>query len=345
MGHKGVAMAHRTTVRDVAAAAGVSPATASRVLSGHPSVAPELARRVNEASTRLGYSVNPLARALRTQQTDTIGMVVPSISNPYFVGAVEAIEKVLAVEGRSLIICDAGDDVEVEAARIELLVNRMVDGLVVVPVSAEASGHALNDAAQNVAVVQFDRFVDSAATDFVGLDNSDGMRQCLDRLRAHGSKSVAYVGARPTSSTARDRLAAFRELASTKERHPVGELLGNFTMQWGAEAARQLLAAPRLPDAVVCGADVIAVAVLSTLRMAGVDIPGQVRLTSFDDSELGRMTVPPLTSVRQPVDSMAREAVRLLGQRRLHPGAPLRKSIFHPQLIVRGSTTSAAAPS
>ncbi|WP_225755235.1 LacI family DNA-binding transcriptional regulator [Actinotalea sp. Marseille-Q4924] len=333
-------MGNRTTVRDVAAAAGVSPATASRALSGHPSVAPELARRVTEASARLGYRANPLARALRTRRTDTIGMVVPSISNPYFVGAVEAIEKVLAVEGRSLMICDAGDDVEVEAARIELLVDRMVDGLVVVPVSAEASGPGLRAAADRVAVVQLDRVVDSAGTDFVGLDNSEGMRKCLEHLRAQGRRSIVYVGARPSSSTARDRLVAYRELASASERHPIGELLGNFTMAWGVEAARRLLAAPRLPDAVVCGADVIAVAVLSTLRQAGIGIPDQVQLISFDDSELGRMTVPPLTSVRQPIDSMAREAVRLLGHRRLHPEAPLRKSIFLPELMVRDSTTS-----
>jgi len=337
-------MARRTTVRDVAAAAGVSPATASRALSGHRSVDPDLARRVVEASARLGYSANPFARALRTQRTDTIGMVVPSISNPYFVGAVEAIERVLADQGRSLMICDARDDVDVEAARIDLLVHRMVDGLVVVPVSAEASGPALSAAAREVAVVQFDRVVESAGTDFVGLDNTDGMRQCLDHLRAQGCESFVYVGARPSSSTARDRLVAFRELTSAGERHEIAELLGNFTMQWGIEAARRLLDSPRLPDAVVCGADVIAVAVLSALRLAGIGIPDQVQVASFDDSELGRMTVPPLTSVRQPIDSMAREAVRLLGHRRLNREVPLRKSIFMPELIVRDSTTSVSPP-
>src|SRR5919202_1580914 len=89
-------MRQRVTVRDVAAAAGVSPATASRVLANHPTVSPELARRVVDASARLGYSANAVARALRTQRTGTIGVVVPAISNPYFIGVVEALESELA---------------------------------------------------------------------------------------------------------------------------------------------------------------------------------------------------------------------------------------------------------
>ncbi|MCU1430910.1 MAG: hypothetical protein JWP95_15 [Actinotalea sp.] len=331
-------MGRKVTVRDVAAAAAVSTATASRALSGHPSVNPEMVQRVLKASADLGYSANIFARALRTQRTDTIGMVVPSISNPYFVTAVEAVEKVLADSDRSLILCDSRDTVATEAARIDLLVHRMVDGLIVIPVDGELSVPALRAAAAEVPVAQFDRIAEKAGTDFVGGDNLDGVRQCIDHLRARGCSTFAYVGAQPTTSTAAERLRAFEDLVGRAGSTPEQLLLGQFSADWGLEAARRLLSQPALPEAIVCGADVIAVSVLTSLRLAGVDVPGRVKIVSYDDSALGTLTVPRLTSVHQPVDSMAREAVRLLDHRGRHGEVPVRKSIFAPKLVVREST-------
>lgn len=328
----------KVTVRDVAAAAGVSPATASRALAGHSTVAPELVQRVRKASAELGYTANAMARALRTQRTDTIGMVVPSISNPYFVGAVEAVERVLAESGRALVLCDAREDTDVEAARIDLLVQRMVDGLVVVPVAADESAEALARASRTLPVVQLDRVVEGIATDFVGSDDDDGVRQCVAHLRERGARRIAYVGARPTTSTGTARLRAFRDAVDPEDCPDQWLLLGRFTAEWGRTAAQKLLAGGELPEAIVCGADVIAVALMTSLRQAGIPVPERVTIVSYDDSGLGELTVPPLTSVRQPVDAMAREVVRLLDDRRRDPDAPVRKSIFAPSLVVRAST-------
>jgi LacI family transcriptional regulator len=327
-------MQRRATVRDVAAAAGVSQATASRALSGNPKVSPDLARRVLAASRQLGYTANVMARALRTQQTGTIGVVVPAITNPYFISAVEALERVLADSERSLVLCDAQNSCAVEAQRIELLLNRMVDGLVVVPVARD-SAPALRFAAERGPVVQFDRFVEDTGTDFVGADNVDGVRQAVSHLRERGAASIAYVGAEPTSSAASERLRAYQELAQDVGRE--GPLLGEFSTDWGQEAARRLLAGRGLPDAVMCGSDTIAVGLLAVLRDAGVAVPGDLLVASYDDSPMGRITSPRLTSVRQPVDVMAREAVRLLDDGP-NEQRPPRKSIFTPSLVVREST-------
>ncbi|WP_066582986.1 LacI family DNA-binding transcriptional regulator [Cellulomonas timonensis] len=336
-------MARKVTVRDVAAAAGVSTATASRALTHSPSVNPEMARRVLKASSDLGYSANVFARALRTQRTDTIGMVVPSINNDYFTAAVEAVEKELADSGRSLILCDARESVETEAQRIELLVQRMVDGLIVVPVTAFDSVPAIEQAVQQGPVVLLDRWADAAGADYVGGDNADGLRQCVVHLREQGCSSIVYVGAQPRTSTAYERHKAFRELmepdsgADGPGVHG-SALLGEFSFEWGVEATRQLLAGDVLPHGIVCGADIIAVGVLSTLREAGVVVPDQVKVVSYDDSFLGRLTMPRLSSVRQPIDAMAAEAVRLLDDRSGRTDAPVRKSIFMPSLVVREST-------
>ncbi|KAE8765690.1 LacI family DNA-binding transcriptional regulator [Georgenia thermotolerans] len=328
-------MGRKVTVGDVAASAGVSRATAARVLAGHTTVNPDMAKRVIKASEGLGYSANVVARALRTQRTDTVGMVVPSISNPYFVGAVEALEGVLAASGRALILCDSRDSADTEAARIEVLLNRMVDGLIVIPVSAEDSVAALRTAATQCRVVQFDRLSQGAGTDFVGSDNFAGVRQCVAHLRDRGCVRIAYVGAAPTTSTATERLRAFE---GSTGGHPDGRvLLGEFTAAWGTEAALTLLREGRMPDGIVCGADVIAVSLLAALRAAGVEVPTDVKVVSYDNSGLGLLTAPRLTSVDQPLAAMAEETVRLLDAG-LDAAAPPRKSIFAPKLIVREST-------
>jgi len=328
----------------VAAAAQVSQATVSRALSGNETVNPVLARRVISASEKLGYTANVVARALRTQQTGTVGVVVPSLSNPFFIVAVETLEGVLAQSQRSLILCSARDSAAVEADHISLLLARMVDGLVVIPVSQAGSRRALKAAAKQVPVVQFDRFVSLTGTDFVGADNATGVRQMVEHVRALGSRTLAYVGAEPTNSSAAERLNSFRLLAAQGSSHlPRPEFLGTFSMQWGWEAGERLLTAGSLPDAVICGADVIAVGLLAVLREAHVEVPRDVNMVSYDDSPMASITSPMLTSIRQPVEPMAEEAIRLLddggkaGQRRP------RKRIFAPTLVVRESSEAKLA--
>lgn len=330
----------RVSVRDVATAAGVSLATASRALASNPSVSPELAKRVLEASTRLGYQTNVIARALRTQRTGTVGVVVPAINNPYFVAAVEALEQVLAESARSLMLCDAAGSAATEARRLDMLINHMVDGLVIIPSSATKSRAALRAAAARRPVVQFDRFVDGTGTDYVGSDDAEGVRQVVAHLRAGGCASFAYVGAKPTTSTAAERLQAFRVFtADAGAAHSI-ELLGEFTTDWGLAAGQQLLARGTLPDAVVCGADVIAIGLLTVLRDGGVAIPQALKVASFDNLALDQVTTPRLSSVRQSVQAMAHEAVRLLDDRAGGYDGPPRKTIFAPELIVRESSAT-----
>lgn len=331
-------MGTRVTVKDVATAAKVSPSTASRVLSGRRDVEPGMARRVLEASTRLRYSANIMARALRTHHTDTIGVVVPAINNPYFTGVVEAIERALTKTGRSLILCDARNDVATESQRIDLLRNRMVDGLVVIPVSAKESASAISAAALELPIVQFDRISEAAGTDFVGSDDFEGMRLSIDHLRSQGARTFAYVGARSTTSTAKNRLRAFRDQTSGGQSSREWELLGDFSADWGRMATEKLVKKGPMPDAIVCGADVIALGVLITLRKANIDVPSQVKIVSHDNLAILTMVSPQLTSIRQPLEVMAEEAVNLLDARAKDSARPIRKSVFAPDLVIREST-------
>ncbi|MFE6866183.1 LacI family DNA-binding transcriptional regulator [Kitasatospora sp. NPDC057692] len=319
---------------DVAEAAGVSRATASRVLAGTPrNVDPELARRVEEAARRLGYQANHSARALRTGTTGAIGIVVPTLANPYFVQLADAIAQHVRAAGGTLMVSDAANDPAIEAEQIDTLLAGRVDGLFVVPVSATESGPALRSAAARHPVVLFDRWATGSGTVAVTLDNAAAVRLLVDHLEQTGRHRIALVAADQASSSGAERLAAFTGLQGEGA---TTVLLPNFTTDAGRTAGRRIVEQRDRIDAVVCGADVLAVGLVSTLHRSSVAVPGKIAVTGFDDTEILELFDPPITSIRHPLSAMAERALTLLQ-------APARERTerverFQPQLVVRAST-------
>jgi LacI family transcriptional regulator len=326
------------TMNDVAREAGVSLATASRALAGTRRVNPELVARVQEAARRIGYRHNAVAKALREQKSGTVGMLVPEISNPFFPAIVEAVERQLQSRERELILCDSQGSTAIERRRIQALLGRQVDGLLVIPVDATESAAALTQAAISVAVVQIDRFVDGMSLDWVGVDDAAGMHQVVDHLLGQGAASIAVVSAEPSSSTGRQRLDALRGALDRNALKPAAELLGEFSIGWGKQAATELLKAQALPDAVVCGNDEIALGLLHALADHGVQPPRDLLVTGFDDIAFASLLRPGLTTVRQPRESIATEAIRLLDSRVSAPTTAARRLALNPELVIRDST-------
>lgn len=332
------------TMRDVAEAAGVSVATVSRVLSGNRPVRPEIATSVREASERLGYRTHYVARALRRQSTQTVGMVVPYIANPFFPGVVQAVERSLHAGGHALFLCDSQDDPEIEADRVRALVDRRVDGLLVIPCDAEASAEAVREAARRVPLVQLDRCVEGVEGDHVGVDDAAGIAVVLDHLWACGRRRLVFVGAHESISTAGERLAAYRRGAVRF--HPDSQqdvLLDDFSIEWGRRAAQRLSARRQLPEAIVCANDLIALGVVQRLRAARLEVPRDVAVTGFDDIGFAALGDPPLTTVRQPVEAIGEESVRLLLGRLAGEEAAPQRVRLAPELVVRASTVAAVA--
>lgn len=326
------------TIHDVARAAGVSVASASRALSGRRRVTPEIAERVARAAAELGYQPNAVAKALRDQTTGTIGMVVPGIGNPFFTTIVEAVERELQNSGTDLLLCSSQGSPEVEARRLGTLLARQVDGLIISPCDIEASVPAVLDAARRVPLVQLDRYIGGGGADWVGVDDEAGMSLAVDHVVAGGARSVIFVGSRLVSSSARLRLGGFERAAARAGVEVRAPLLGDFTLEWGVEAGRCLLDSGPLPDAVVCGNDEIAVGLVRSLRVGGTRVPEHASVVGFDDVGHATMCDPPLTTVRQPVEEMAAEAVRLLGQVRAGDPRPAQRIAIAPSLVVRQSS-------
>jgi LacI family transcriptional regulator len=327
------------TMRDVAQAAGVSVSTASRALSGRRPVSPEIERAVVEASRQLGYRANSVARSLRMGSTATVGMVVPVISNPYFPLLVEAVEGELSRTGRQLLLCDSRDDVALEGARVDALLDRRIDGLVFVACDSRASEPTLSRAAAQVPVVQMDRFVDGADVDFVGVDNEVGMAEVIAHLHARGCRSFALVSSRSTTSSARLRLRGYDEAVRPLDGASADRvLLGDYTVAWGREAVTRLLEAGPLPDAVVCGADLLALGALAALAEAGVHAPADVAVTGFDDIAFAELSSPPLTTVRQPADAIGAECARMLQERLTGGASSTQRRLLRPRLVIRATS-------
>lgn len=329
------------TLADVARRAGVSTTSASRALTGSRPVTPDVRAAVRTAADELGYTGNSVARALRSQRTRTIGMVVPSILNPFFTVLVDAMERTLQDRDHALLLCDSRNEPSLEARHLTSLVERHVDGIVISPCDEDRSVPALERAAAQVPVLQLDRRAKVQGLDWVGVDDDAALALVLRHLAETGVTSAGLVAARLTTSSARDRENAFRRHAGELGLQVREDWIvrGEFSMPSGRAAGRRLFAAAvgDRPEAVVCADDLLAFGVLRAAREAGVRVPTDVRVTGIDDLDFAEQIDPPLTSVRQPVERMAQEAFRLLRSRRDGGGAAVKVALT-PTLSIRSST-------
>lgn len=326
-------------IKDVAREAGVSIASVSRALSGTRPVSHATRTAVLAAAEKLGYRTNYLASALRRQSTRTLGMVVPRIANPYFIDLVQAVEESAQVQGYELFLCDSADDTEIEARRIRALLSRQVEGIIIIPCDEIGSAEVAREALQEVPVVALDRSIQGIPMDCVSLDNRAGIIAVIDHLARNRRRRLTFVGARQTVSTARERLEAYRDYVSALDPPSADRLLlGEFTVEWGERAAEQVLTNRPLPDAVVCGNDLIAAGVIRTLRAHALEIPGDIAVTGFDDIELCRFIEPAITTVRQPLGDIGAEGVRKLFDRIDGNAGPADLVRMMPRLVVRESS-------
>jgi len=327
------------TLQEVSDAAGVSIATASRALTGKGRVSKQTATKVARVAERLGYRVNIFGRSLREGTGRTVGVVVPVISNPFFGQLVHHLEAELIGYGFDLVIADSHGEAQREADRLKMLVERRVEGIIVVPSDAEKSGAALTRAADSVPVVQLDRRVEGLGIDYLGVDNARGMELAIEHVYERGARNVVLVASDATTSAGRERRKAF-ELHTARLKMVVQEpILKEFTLEVGQNAASELSSRPVFPDAVIAGDDLIATGLLVGLRKSGLSVPSDVLVTGFDGTMLAEISDPLLTTVEQPFEALARETVRALVRRVNEPDAPVLFSRLAPNLRLAGSTT------
>ena len=330
--------ARARTIADVAARAGVSLATVSRVLNGNPTVDQALAERVRTAARELNYSASPLARSLVLGRTNTVAVVVPDLGNPTFHGVLRGLSRAAARDGYHVLIADSAESVEDERI-LAVETRRRCDGIVLcAPRMPEADLRSL--VAELEPVVLVNRDVGLAGTPVVAADYQTGLAELLALLHGDGHRSLAYLAGAPQSASNARRLAAVREFLDAHPDTGVEVLPCGVNFADGHEAADRVLASGA--TGVLAFNDLVAMGLLSALGERGVRVPEDLSVTGFDDIPFARYLTPPLTTASVPVAELGEQAWQrmadLLGART--PGST---RSFRPQVERRGSTGPAPA--
>jgi LacI family transcriptional regulator len=334
-----------STVYDVAGLAGVSTATVSRVIHGSPLVHPDTQQRVRAAIDELGYVPDGSAQGLSRRRKDIIGLAalergtdeidIEEAGQLFVDEIVHAVESVLRGSECSLLLT-FGRSGEPFERRVWALSGK-VDGLLVAEEIMPAS--RLRALARRIPVVVIAGQRDERELDVVAVDNAAGVRALAAHLTGtHGYRRLCYVAGPADSPDAQARLTTFAEATSGHRGHRVQSVLnGDFSEASGAAAARTLLAGGLLPDAVACANDQMAIGVLREFQRAGVQVPGDVAVTGFDDIYASRIVAPALTTVSQPLGELGRRAAARLRARIDSRALPPCTDILPTHLVIRAS--------
>ena len=330
------------TLRDVADAAGVHPATASRALNSGTRglVNADTARRVMKVAESLGYRPNPIARGLKTAKSGTVGLVIPDLTNPMFPPIVRGIENVLDAAGFSGLIVNTDNDPLRERAHVESLRSRQVEGFIIATARLE---HPLLEQLhrEGVPMVMVNRRPEGLELPSITPDDATGVELSVRHLAALGHRRIAHLAGPSNTSTGVARARAFRNtMRDLGLDH--GEDLVATCSQWseavGAEALRSMLDAGTRFTAAVAGNDLIALGCYDVFAERSIRCPEDISVVGFNDMPFLDKLRPPLTTVSVPHQQIGEEAARLLLESIADPDRPAKSVLFPLSMVVRGST-------
>lgn len=328
---------NKVTIHEVAAAAGVSIATVSRALNTPQRVQPAIRARVDEAVARLGYVAHGAARALASRRSDTIGAIVPTLDNAIFAAGIHALQLRLDGHGKVLLLASTEYDPERERRELRALIERGVDGVMLVGSAHDRAIAGLIAAARVPAVAVWTNDP-ACAFPTIGFDNHAAMGRLVDHLWMLGHRRFAMIaGVTAGNDRAAARVDGLRAALATRGAAAPIVLERPYEIREGREAMRGLRALAMPPSAVVCGNDVLALGALFEAQALGLAVPGQVSITGFDDLELASQVSPGLTTIRVPAAEMGRRAADALVAA-ARDGSPLRSIVLDVELILRAST-------
>ena len=301
------------TIKKVAELAGVSTATVSRVINNGTGIRQLTRNKVLKAIASSGYRVNTIARSLKTNRTGIIGLITPEIANDFFMNIARSIEEYLKGFGYSLIICNTNESTSEEINRAELLVEKCVDGVIVIPSSNSGSHFSiLKDA--GIPVVLADRLTSDFNADAVVVDNQKGVYMAVSYLIARDHNRIAFIGGSPELSNARERyegyLQALKEYKLAKDDKLV--LIGDFHVDSGFNLMKQLMELPDPPDQVFIANNFMHMGAIKYIIANGYNPDSSPRIGSFDDLELSSILGYASVTVAQPVEGIGSKAAELL---------------------------------
>ncbi|MBQ6502671.1 MAG: LacI family DNA-binding transcriptional regulator [Flexilinea sp.] len=323
------------TIKDIAEYTGVSYATVSRTLNHLSGVSPVTRDKVLAAAEELGYRPNILARSLKTNKTNTIALLLPDISNPFFADIAYAVDEYASENGYTTILCNTHWNEENEAKQLEHLQNQRVDGIIYKPAGKEPLD--LSRLSMPSVLISC---IPGENESYIEIDNYKGGRIAADHLVECGYRHLAFIGGTENSQSNGIRISGYcdRLLELGKSIDTDHILYGGFTLSSGYTMAKQLYGKYPDVDGIFCGNDVIALGVLQYLMGNNKQIPEDVGVIGFDDILLAGLPQIQMTTVAQPRNQMGKLAAEMLISQIQDKDIPEHHIMLEPKLVVRRST-------
>lgn len=322
---------------DVAKAASLSSATVSRYLNGSLRLPPETSRRIEAAVATLGYRPHPHARSLSRGRSDTIGLLLPEIDNPFFSRLAAAVEAAAGARGLGLMFCASLNDPGREVDYIAHFRRNVVDGLLFATNHPDDGtlSRAVNAAP---GIVLIDEDIAEAGVPKVFCDNEQGGRLAAEHLLGFGHTDLAYIGGPVGLMSARERGAAFAATVRGAGQRLAGECFGDYSRRHGETATIEILDRHPEVTAIFAGSDEILMGILSVLKGRELEVGADMSIVSFDDVGPLDLLATPITAIRQPVEEIGRLALdRMMGDRSQTGASVDRLAV---SLVVRASVAS-----
>lgn len=341
----------QATLSDIAATIGVAPMTVSRVLNESGYVSEEMREKVLKAAKQMNYRRNGLARNLKRQRTETVGLVLGDISNPYSTELANSVRETLSAHGYNLFICISEHSAKEDIIAFRSLVDHNVDGIIVATRSNREGDEYLRDIADSdmpTVVVGRDFHYDDV--DYIAADNLTGGFEATQHLIDLGHRRIGFIGASMNNRAGLKRLQGYLKALEehdieiddrlvTGRKDSSSEVPGYSTEKMGYEGMKRLLSLPNRPTAVFARNDFTAIGAMTAIKEAGLSIPNDIAIVGFDDIPLAVHTSPPLTTVRQPMRLQGQLAADLLLKRiRGDENAERIERVLDCELIIRKST-------
>jgi LacI family transcriptional regulator len=329
------------TIHDVAKKAGVAPITVSRVINNSGYVSDALRQKVNQAISELGYVPNVLARSLKSKRTNTIALIFTDITNPFFNTIARGVEDSAGTAGFNVIFCNTDESETQEYKYIQLVLQKQVDGILLVPVNTRSVAiDAILD--QKTPLVVIDRKVPYENVDTVRGDSEGGAYLITKHLINHGHKRITMLSGPKGISTAEDRIAGYcKAMKDAGLAQNTNYYYGRFAQESGFETTKSLFSEKLKPTAIFAGNNLIAIGAFAALRELGVNVPEDVSVVSFDGIPESLTAIPFITTVDQPSYEIGKKATELLLSRiQNDPATPkdFQNIVFPVTLNVRQSS-------
>jgi LacI family repressor for deo operon, udp, cdd, tsx, nupC, and nupG len=327
-------------IQDVARLADVSTATVSRALATPERVSPEARARVLEAIAKIGYVPNPAARTLRSQKTYMVLVVLPDLSNTFFSKILRGIEETLFEAGYGMIISDLDGSPEKEAHFAAFTAAGRVDGAILL------NGHLFGQSREGegqparitIPLVALCEAIPGADIPQIEIDNRAAASRMTQHLASLGHRRIAYVSGPPSNILERERFLGFKDglQAAGLPFDPALVIPGDYTIETGVAAGRDIVARADRPTAVFCTSDEMAIGLMRTLFSAGLRVPEDISVAGFDDIEFAAVAEPALTTIHQPRRELGQAAATVLID--LLQGRPAPERIrLETELVIRDS--------